>query len=256
MSEPLISIIIPVYNVEKYLTQCLDSVINQTYRNIEIICINNGSTDGSETILKEFQKNDKRIKVINTVNEGVSIARNKGLEIITGDYTMFVDSDDWIDLETCEEVMKVVAKNEADVVMWSYIREFENKSLPKKIFNENEIVFKGNKVRNLHRRFVGLIGKELSNIESADALCPVWGKIYKSSIIKKNKIDFVDIRKIGSYEDGLFNLDLFKNIIIIIVKIIVLVLLQITMIDFMIIGRIFMILWKDTSRIIFYRMNI
>lgn len=210
MSTPLISIIIPVYNAEKYLQKCMNSLINQTYRNLEIICINNGSTDKSSNILKEYENKDKRIKVIETVNEGVSIARNKGIELIKGDYTMFVDSDDWIDLDTCEIALNKIKDENADIVMWSYVREFENKSLKKHIFDERQIIFEGESLKNIHRRFIGLTGEELSNVENADALCPVWGKLYKSSLIMDHNIQFIDIRKIGTYEDGMFNLHLFN----------------------------------------------
>ena len=93
-----ISIIVPIYNVESYLKRCLDSLINQTYSNIEIILINDGSTDLSGDISSKYAKIDKRIKLINSSNKGVSCARNKGLELASGDYIMFVDPDDYIEL--------------------------------------------------------------------------------------------------------------------------------------------------------------
>lgn len=211
MSKPLISIIVPVYNTEKYLDKCLDSLVNQTYYNIEIICINNGSTDNSINILEQYQKNDPRVKVINTVNEGVSIARNVGLKEVHGEYIMFVDSDDWTNLNTCEIAIDTINEYDVDVVLWSYIREFSQKS-SKKIIFESDKLFEENDCKKLHRRFVGLIEDELSRIDNADALCPVWGKLYKASLIKDNDIKFVDIRKIGTYEDGLFNLHVFKYV--------------------------------------------
>lgn len=98
MISPKISVIIPVYNVEKYLRKCLDTIILQTYTNLEIICINDGSTDSSEQILNEYEQNDSRVIVVNQENSGQSAARNKGLEIATGDYISFIDSDDWVSL--------------------------------------------------------------------------------------------------------------------------------------------------------------
>ena len=95
-NKPKISIIIPVYNVEKYLEQCLKSVINQTFKDIEIICINDGSTDNSLEILEAFQKQDERIKIINKQNEGQGIARNEGLKVAKGEYISFIDPDDWV----------------------------------------------------------------------------------------------------------------------------------------------------------------
>ncbi|HAS37211.1 MAG TPA: glycosyltransferase family 2 protein, partial [Ruminococcaceae bacterium] len=92
----LVSIIIPVYNLEKYIKHCLESVVNQTYKELEIICIDDGSTDGSAEIIKSMAENDPRIKYIYQENAGVSAARNKGLDTATGEYVMFVDGDDYI----------------------------------------------------------------------------------------------------------------------------------------------------------------
>ena len=97
-----ISIIVPVYNTEPYLEQCLDSIINQTLEDIEIICVNDGSTDNSLSVLEEYASKDNRIKIINQENEGPGFARNNGLKSVNGEYVLFVDSDDWIELNTCE----------------------------------------------------------------------------------------------------------------------------------------------------------
>ena len=98
MEKVMISVIVPVYNVENYLGKCLDSLINQTYKDIEIICINDGSTDNSLNILREYEQMDSRIIIIDQKNGGLSNARNIGLKEAAGEYIMFVDSDDWIDL--------------------------------------------------------------------------------------------------------------------------------------------------------------
>lgn len=205
-----INIIVPVYNAEKYIERCMESLINQTYRNIEVICVNDGSTDNSLSVLKRYAKKDNRITVIDKENEGVSLARNKGIELACGQYLMFVDADDWIEPTTCEVALAEMLKENADVIMWPYIREFKDKSVPKKIWDSDKLVFKDTDVQTkLHRRFVGLLDKELSMPESADALCTIWGKLYDGSLIKQNKILFKDIRELGTYEDGLFNLDVF-----------------------------------------------
>ena len=96
MLNKKISIIIPVYNAEKYLKCCLDSILNQSYKNLEIIIINDGSTDNSLKVIEEYKKNDNRIILISQKNQGVSKSRNNGLELATGDYIMFIDPDDWI----------------------------------------------------------------------------------------------------------------------------------------------------------------
>lgn len=208
----IISIIVPVYNSELYLKKCLDSIISQTYKNIEIICIEDHSSDDSLRILREYEKKDQRIKVIQKANEGVSLARNAGLDVARGDYVLFVDSDDWIDQRTCEASLKTILEENTDLVMWSYIRERENESSPKSIY-DHDIVFEGNNVQEkLHRRMIGIVDDELAYPENADALCTVWGKLYRRSIISANRIRFYDIRKIGTYEDGLFNLEYLKYV--------------------------------------------
>ena len=113
-----ISVIIPVYNVEKYLKRCLDSVINQTYKNLEIILIDDGSTDKSGNICDEYAAKDKRIIVIHKENGGLSDARNKGLDICTGDYISFIDSDDWIENGFYEYVVNNVKDN--DLLIFDY----------------------------------------------------------------------------------------------------------------------------------------
>ncbi len=208
----MISIIVPVYNSELYLKKCLDSIISQTYENIEIICVDDNSSDDSLRILQEYEKKDHRIKVIQKANEGVSLARNVGLDVAHGDYILFVDSDDWIDISTCEVALKKITEETADLVMWSYIRERETESSKKQIF-DCDIIFEGKKVQEkLHRRMIGIVEDELTHPENADALCTVWGKLYCKSIISANHIRFYDIRKIGTYEDGLFNLEYLKYV--------------------------------------------
>lgn len=113
-----ISVIIPVYNVEKYLKRCLDSVVNQTYKNLEIILIDDGSTDKSGNICDEYAAKDKRIIVIHKENGGLSDARNKGLDICTGDYISFIDSDDWIENGFYEYVVNNVKDN--DLLIFDY----------------------------------------------------------------------------------------------------------------------------------------
>lgn len=110
-----ITVIIPVYNVEEYLCRCVDSVINQTYRNLEIICIDDGSTDNCGKILDEYAKTDDRIIVIHQKNKGVATAKNRGLEAATGSYIGFVDSDDWIEPDFFEEAHAGIIKNNADI---------------------------------------------------------------------------------------------------------------------------------------------
>lgn len=210
VKQPLISIIIPVYNASEYLEQCLESILGQSYQTLQVLCVDDFSTDNSLEILHKYAKIDERVEVITKRNEGVSLARNLALDNILGEYVLFVDSDDWIDLHTCEIAMDYAQKEDYDVVMWTYYRERRNESLDKRIYEKNIEFGSQMEVRDkLHRRMVGILDDELRRPENADALCTVWGKLYRAEIIQKHKIRFYDIRKIGTYEDGLFNLDFF-----------------------------------------------
>lgn len=114
-----VSIIIPVYNVEKYLAECLDSACNQTHQNKEIIIINDGSTDGSSEIISLYEKKHKEIKVITTENRGQSAARNTGIENATGDYIIFLDSDDWLEKDTLEICLKNFNEHKVDIILFN-----------------------------------------------------------------------------------------------------------------------------------------
>ena len=115
----MITVIIPIYNVSKYLKNCLESVINQTYKNLEIICINDGSTDNSLQILKEYKERDERIIIIDKKNAGVSAARNDGIEKASGEYLFCVDGDDYIDEDFFEKFYNNAKKNDSDLVVLS-----------------------------------------------------------------------------------------------------------------------------------------
>ena len=117
-----VSIIVPVYNVEKYLKRCLDSLVNQTLKDIEIICVNDGSTDGSLAILNEYVRNDDRIVVINQENSGQSVARNRGIDVAKGEYLGFVDSDDWVSEDYFERLHNSAIQNNAEIAVGGIIR--------------------------------------------------------------------------------------------------------------------------------------
>lgn len=120
----LISVIIPVYNVEKYLDKCLDSLVNQTYKNIEIIVVDDGSPDNCPVICDEWAKKDNRIKVIHKENGGLSSARNTGIDIASGEFVAFVDSDDWVDLNTLEVAYKMISSGNYDLSIYSLLPEY------------------------------------------------------------------------------------------------------------------------------------
>ena len=192
------SIIIPCYNVEKFVQKCANSILVQKGFDCELIFVNDGSKDNTLHILENLAIKDNRIKIINQENKGLSGARNTGLENAKGEYIMFVDADDWLEPNAFELISKNF--NQEDLFCFSYNRVFDNKILPRKLNIEG--TFDANFIQ---RRMVGLIGEELRDPSQADSLVTVWGKIYKTEIIKKNKIAFVDTKMIGT-EDALFNI--------------------------------------------------
>lgn len=176
MNMPKISIIIPVYNSEKYLLRCLNSIVNQTFRDIEIICIDDCSTDDSIKILKSFEQKDNRIKILyNDKNSGPSFSRNSGMSIAQGDYIGFVDSDDYIDNDFYEKLYFAAKKYDADIAACGIKRLKKNKEKFYLKF-EKEIVCEDN-----FEKFI------LCDVPDK---CYVWNRIYKLSNLKKNNILF------------------------------------------------------------------
>lgn len=202
----LISIVVPIYNVEKYLEQCLDSIVNQTYTNLEIILLNDGSKDSSGDICNRYAEKDSRVSVVHKDNEGVSKTRNKGIELSHGDYVMFVDSDDWLDLDMCEQLMNAITLYNVDMAMCTYVREYPEKSIPK-LLHSDDVVFSGIEFR---RKLCGPMGKELNKPENMDSYNSTWGKLYPVSSAKKHF--FTDLKEIGVAEDLLYNIEFAADI--------------------------------------------
>ena len=136
-----VSIIIPVYNVEKYLPKCLDSVVGQSYADLEIICIDDGTPDGSAAVILSYAEKDGRIKLISQENQGLSGARNTGIGAATGEYIVFLDGDDWLDTEAIKAAVEKAERNSADVVMWGYVREFPDRSAEKHLITAESMYF-------------------------------------------------------------------------------------------------------------------
>lgn len=128
MEKVRLSVIVPIYNSEKYLEKCIISILNQSFRSLELILINDGSTDDSIKICNKYLKKDKRVRLVDKSNEGVAIARNTGLNISVGEYITFVDSDDWIELNMYSEMMDIADKYSADIVLCDCIKDFDNHS--------------------------------------------------------------------------------------------------------------------------------
>ena len=146
MYKKLVTVVVPIYNVERYLEKCLTSIILQTYKNLEVILVNDGSTDNSLNICKEFEKEDSRIRIISQENKGLSVARNVGIENAKGEYIAFVDSDDFISCKFIENLYNESIRNNSDIVCcdFYYVNELEKKwSLKEKenkVYNSVRII--------------------------------------------------------------------------------------------------------------------
>lgn len=163
MFTPKLSIIVPVYNVEQYLDQCLSSLVNQTLKDIEIICVNDGSTDESNKILQKFASQDNRIKVFNQANQGQSVARNLAIQNAKGEYLGFVDSDDWVDLDYFEKLYNSAKQYDCDIACAGFKRCGKREKI-KKSFSEIKVY------SNIEDKL------EIDNIPSHNY---IWNKIYK-----------------------------------------------------------------------------
>ena len=180
---PKVSIILPVYNVESYLRQCLDSIIMQTLEDIEIICVNDGSTDNSLEILQEYKNKDSRIKIINQENRGQGVARNIALENITGDYIGFVDPDDYISPNMYKTLYETAIKHNCDIVEESFYIKNEIRNYLKK--RKNKLNLPKNKIFNYKVKKNYVFSPNLA----------IWNKLYKTSFIKENDIKFFETKK-------------------------------------------------------------
>ena len=193
---PKISVIIPVYNTEQYLEECINSVINQTFKNLEIICINDGSTDNSLNILEKYAQKDSRIKIINQENKGVAQARNSGISICTGKYVFFLDSDDWINVNSLELLFNE-AENKNAVIVAGYAKLYKGKTYVLSNFDINKL-----KAQKSLSKF------DNENIVSSFFLF-IGGKMYRRDFLYKNNIKFNTSLKMG--EDGVFNYECIYN---------------------------------------------
>lgn len=182
--EPLVSIVIPVYNAERYLEQSLRSVMNQTYRTIEIICVNDGSTDSSPNILQRLKEEDFRIQIATSVNKGAASARNIGMDIALGDYILFFDADDLLDKKAVGTLVKSALKNDTDIVLFDYYK-----------FSDTGKI----RTRNSAKVLRVPMDKVISPTAVADRLFQAdngmpWNKFFKREFLRKTHIHFQDLR--------------------------------------------------------------
>lgn len=193
--EKKVSVIVTVYNIEKYISRCIESIINQTYNKMEILLVDDGSKDSSGTICDLYAKKDKRIRVIHKVNGGISSARNAALNVASGDYILFVDGDDWVHTEILSTVVPLIDKYNADIVSFDYC-------IVDQTVNERKItcnikgVFSSDKINYY-----------ISHLFKADSLeQPLWNKLYKRELFQN--ISFPESQL---YEDMYTNLQILEN---------------------------------------------
>ena len=168
--RPPVSIVIPVYNVSRYLPQCLESVLSQTYQNIEVLIVDDGSTDGSGSICDRFAERDPRIRVIHTDNRVLSAARNLGLESISGAFISFIDSDDWIEPNTVETLVKAALQTKADVVTMKACMEYVGKTSYPQVVKKRSHVYRGGDILAAYAE--GLLGNA------------AWNKLYRAECFR------------------------------------------------------------------------
>lgn len=175
--KTLISIIIPVFNAEKYLERSVDSVLNQSYKNLEIILVDDGSTDGSDVICNEYALKDSRIKVIHKENGGVAEARNTGLANATGEYISFVDSDDLIHPEMIQRLYLEIIKHQCDISACGYWSYWENEKIDveKKTKNATERILEGKNT------------VDVFDLKGEVSFNSVWAKLFKTSLFESVK---------------------------------------------------------------------
>lgn len=193
-----LSVIVPVYNAERYLHECLDSLITQTMHDIEIIIINDGSSDGSGRICDQYAAKDRRIKVLHKMNEGAAEARKTGISLSSSEYVCFLDSDDYYDKEFCEIMYKYIAQNNADIVECAYRRINRTHSSDIKLYSKSTIKEKNDFIYDVVK----------NTIVDGNVAIVMWNKVYKRKLIQQSVSDYGN----NVLEDYLFNMQYFCGV--------------------------------------------
>ena len=201
-----ISIVVPVYNVEQYIGECLESIVNQTYRDIEIIIVDDGSPDNSCEIYQRYAENDARIKVIKKENAGVSEARNTGIDNASGQFIMFVDSDDWMELDACQIMISEQMKNDADLVVVDAYTVVDGKPKTNRIFDRDFYSDSRKFILQYERSCIAYGFNPRPAVKwNISGLGSPWNKLFSKRIIDEYHLRFDPYVK-GIYDDNLFTL--------------------------------------------------
>ena len=202
VEKGLISIIVPVYKVENYLDRCVTTLLGQTYKNIEIILVDDGSPDNCPQLCDEYEKKDSRIKVIHKGNGGLGFARNSGLEVASGEYIAFVDSDDYVTEDMCEKLMSAAIKYHADIVYGSIYYD-ENGVIKQRSRAQHPIIWKDDAVKGF---LLDLIAMKPEAKQDTIIEVSVWKAIFRRKIFDDYHVRFVSEREFIS-EDIIFDID-------------------------------------------------
>lgn len=206
-----VSIIVAYYNEEQYIVECLESLINQTYKNVEIILINDGSTDNSLKYAEKYAEKNDNVKIYSMKNSGVSVARNFGIEKATGDYILFVDGDDWIENYTVEFAVEKIKNSQSDILIWSYFQSLKNKEVKVPLLSKDNQTYQSNEekqelyMRSIFARYNQENPDKTVQASAGTVMC----KLYKMDIIRSNNIRF-DAQLIRA-EDVVFALEAFQK---------------------------------------------
>lgn len=195
-----VSVIVPVYKVEKYLAHCIESLIEQSFKEIELILVDDGSPDNSGNICEEYAKIDERIKVIHKENGGLADARNAGIKVATSDLLLFIDSDDWCELNMIEQLYKRYVETEADIITFGYVIDYINNDFSLKKSLDSNLFFKGKEA----------VRKAIYMLDEKEMFNSVCNKMYKKEILDNKEISFRLDGMPG--EDLIFNCSYFTNI--------------------------------------------
>ena len=200
MKEIKVSIIVPCYNAQNYLDKCLNSILKQTYKNIELICINDGSTDNTLNILKKYKKNDTRVKIIDKKNEGVSAARNDGIKNSIGSYILFVDSDDYIELNMVEYLLNKAIHFSADIVKCNRSDVYDDGKIVLRapLWNKETVIESSEFAEKIYPEFF-----------RRNKLCNIWMTLIKKDLIIDNNFYF--LRELKVNEDEWFSAQIFSK---------------------------------------------
>lgn len=209
MNEALVSVVLPIYNVEMYLERCIESIVNQTYKNLEIILVDDGSPDHCPQICDEWGKKDSRVRVVHKVNAGLGMARNTGIEYATGKYICFFDSDDYVKTDTIEKTVGLAEKVNADIVTFGY-SNVDNNGLVKSEYVPSTVkeIFHGKEVQE---EFLPDMLAERKESVNKRLHMSAWASLYSMKLIKESGWKFVSEREIIA-EDVYSLLVLYKSV--------------------------------------------